>query len=61
MPNLDGIQYFLFAGLGAIVGLLICALILFPISFFWPPIWDAAFWVIGGFTAAGLFAGAVIR
>lgn len=58
--DLSGMEYFLFAGLGAIVGLAVCALILFPLSFIWPALWGAAIWVIGGLTATGLFWAAVM-
>lgn len=58
--DLSGIEYFLFAGFGAIIGLTVCAVILFPLSFIWPAAWSAAIWVLGGFTAAGLLWAAVM-
>jgi len=60
MPKLDGIQYFLFAGLGAIIGLVVCVGVLLPLSLIWPAVWSAAIWVLGGFTVAGIVFGAVI-
>lgn len=59
--DLSGIQYPSMAGAGAIVGLLIVCLILFPLSFIWPTVWDAAVWVIGGFTVAGLLLASWIK
>ncbi len=53
--DLNGIQYPLYAGLGAIIGLVFCLVILLPLSLVWPPVWDAAIWVLGGFTVAGIF------
>lgn len=61
MIDLSGVEYFLFAGLGAIVGLIICALILFPLSFVWPAAWVAAPWAIGGLTVVGLIWAAVAK
>lgn len=52
--DLRGIEYFLMAGAGAIIGLLVCVIILLPASLIWPGVWDAAVWVIGGCTVAGL-------
>lgn len=60
MPDMSGMIYLIFAGAGAMVGLLACLIFLLPISLLWPPIWGASFWVVGGFTLAGLFWAAVI-
>lgn len=60
MPDMSGMIYFLFAGIGAILGLLFCVVLLLPLSLIWPQVWGASFWVVGGFTLAGLFWAAVI-
>lgn len=54
MPDLKGIEYILFAGIGAIIGIVICAVILFPLSFLFPAVWDAAVWVLAACVAGGL-------
>lgn len=59
--DLRGMEYFLFAGLGAIVGLLICMLVLAPLSLIWPTVWGAAIWVLGGCTVAGLLLAARVH
>lgn len=54
MGDFSGMEYFFLAGIGAVIGLILVGLVVFPLSLIWPAFWDAAIWVIILPTAIGV-------